>query len=254
MASFTRMGSDQPHGASREDSGSNLRSLYPGSLHACLRAIQQSEITNLIPNRPRSQWWGVSQPTTTPAQGVRVYERGPVDNPAVFGAFFTQAGVLPAMLRTIDIPPFTAEAMENNQVNFDGLMLPSCLCSLWVQQQDRRRQLIAEILVPQFPQDRSLLKNEAHAALQVILSDVRNLNNQVCFAETLTELGNQEDGMDPTELVVLQHWNKSERTWAANITLGHQMSVLELISKHLSDRARGICLYPVLLCLMSFTR
>nr|XP_023657050.1 uncharacterized protein LOC111838379 isoform X1 [Paramormyrops kingsleyae] len=244
MASFTRMGSDQPQGASREDSG-----------------VEPLESVS-----------GRIQPTTSPARRIQF---GPADNRDCFQAAFASAcrgewetrggttsplaqitplsPMLPTMLRTIDIPPFTAEAMESNQVDINGFVLASCLCSLRVQQQHQhRQQLIAEMLTLHFPQGRSLAKDEARAVLQGILSDVRNLNNQIWFADTLTELGTQEDGMDPKELAVLQYWNKSERTWAANITLGQQMSVLEIISKHLSDRARGRCLCPILMCLMSF--
>lgn len=189
-----------------------------------------------------------------PANGV--IHRAPCDNAEVFQAMGSAGcNILLCITRTCDIAPFAAADVAAHRVTVRGLRVASILSGIRVRNNALRvQQVIAECLAPEWPEDRSMPRDQSREEIARLLANTSELRDLAWFADRTQEMARSAPPPANVgdDIILQQAWNFTQRTWVVNIDLNQKMAFLDSLANLTDERQASRALYPVLLILFAY--
>lgn len=218
--------------------------------------------TDMVKNREgeesdRTPWLDVNSAPVT-ARRANTITRAPAYNRGIFDQFCAAGGgVLPSILRRVNVAPFTIEIMNNNQLDGHGLVLAHMICTLRIPRAAlQKQQLILEVMAPELPLDQVMPENEARDAVMACLRNYGAMRDCAWIQDLMAAAVAQHAEVANADAA---HWtcrlvrNAQNYGWARGTTLVQMFDYMHQLSLIADERQRGRALGVILMTVTSFS-
>nr|XP_055068187.1 uncharacterized protein si:dkey-81e3.2 [Misgurnus anguillicaudatus]XP_055068188.1 uncharacterized protein si:dkey-81e3.2 [Misgurnus anguillicaudatus] len=210
----------------------------------------------------------VLQPSPITPARANVIERGGGDNRGLFERCFAGYGgstqdimldvptldpLLPSVLRYIDCPPFTREAMNAFALDNWALIVAHIVCALRVPRAIQQKQLlILEVIAPEIPTDMVMEQELARTTVTAILRNYTAIRDNGWIQDMMAAAAAANP--DVGEQHWLRRFNRDAATygWLADTTLEEMLDYFLNVARYANDRQQGRSLSVILTTFAAF--